>query len=101
MTWTNGGNSRTSTTTWKAIRRAALKRADNRCQQCGASNTPLYCDHITPTAEGGHDHLDNARILCHPCHTPKTRAETARGIARRTARRQLPQKPHPGTMGGG
>lgn len=97
MTWTRG-NSRTSTPAWRTIRRQALIRDGNQCTQCGADGrtTRLECDHIIPVAEGGTDTLDNARMLCLDCHAPKTRAETARGRARKSPRRTA--RPHPADL---
>lgn len=75
------GTSRTSTAQWKRIRSQARTRDGNRCVQCGADGrtTQLFCDHITPVAEGGTDTLSNAQMLCKSCHDPKTQAEAQRG----------------------
>ncbi|UQE75802.1 HNH endonuclease [Gordonia sp. PP30] len=95
--WVNG-NSRTSTPAWRKIRRQAIIRDGNACTRCGADGrqVQLFCDHIIPVAEGGTDTLDNATMLCGPCHQPKTRSEAARGRQRRAARRYRPTEQHPG-----
>ncbi|WP_407107846.1 HNH endonuclease [Rhodococcus aetherivorans] len=100
MPWHNGGQSRTSTTAWKALKRAVVARDGNRCSRCGApgTGTRLELDHIRPVAEGGRDTLDNAQLLCGPCHLPKSQAEARRGKARRAARRRLPEGRHPGYL---
>lgn len=70
-----------SSTIWKELRSAALKRDNWTCQNCGTKcygkNTPRpYVDHIKPrpyldkpTQE---DHISNLTTLCGPCHTRKT-----------------------------
>lgn len=100
MPWQRGGPSRTSTPQWRRLRREVVARDGNHCSRCGESGErrPLQLDHIVPVAEGGTDTLANARLLCTPCHTPKTQAESARAKARRAARRRLPPTPHPGLI---
>lgn len=95
MTWTSGGNSRTSSPAWRQLRRTAITTYGNHCNNCGADGrtTRLELDHIIPVAEGGQDTLDNAQLLCTVCHTPKTQAEAARGRARRSGRRQPRRHP--------
>lgn len=99
MAWTNG-SSRTSTPAWKALRKEARDAIPYECAWCmrdGKTNAePLVLDHIVPVAEGGQDELDNAQWICPGCHARKTSEETARGIARRKARRHLPVERHPG-----
>ena len=68
--------------------RAAIKRRDgHRCVLCDSTHH-LEVDHIIPVAFGGTDTADNLRTLCRDCHTAKTRAESAEGARRRTARRR-------------
>lgn len=71
-----------------------------RCQQCGATGTPLIQDHIINVAAGGPDTVNNLQWLCRPCHEPKSQRERKAGLERkqrhRNQRRRLPVKPHPG-----
>ncbi|UEA58574.1 HNH endonuclease [Gordonia otitidis] len=92
------GDPRTSTANWRRLRRAVIVRDGNRCAQCGADGRihRLDLDHIINVKRGGQDTLDNARLLCHACHKPKTQAEARAGIAARKARLRLPTEPHPG-----
>jgi len=92
--WTRG-NSRTSTPQWKRLRRTAIRVFGNECARCGAdgADVRLELDHIIPVAEGGTDTLDNAQLLCGPCHQPKTQAEAACGRARRSPLRKPPIHP--------
>ncbi|WP_422723079.1 HNH endonuclease [Gordonia malaquae] len=69
-----------------------------QCDACGQDDTPLELDHIHNHAEGGTDTIDNARWLCGPCHAIKTKAEAARGRARRAARGRRPAENHPGLL---
>lgn len=96
------GDPRTSSTSWRRLRRAVIIRDGNRCTQCGADGRQvrLDLDHRLNVARGGTDTLDNARLLCRPCHQPKTQAEARAGIAAKQARLTLPDEPHPGTPRG-
>lgn len=84
----------------KTTRLRILTRDQHTCQLCqGArcNNQHLEIDHRVPVAEGGSDDDTNLWTLGkHPCHTDKTRAEQARGRARRNPRR--PPEPHPGLI---
>lgn len=53
-----------------AVRKAAYERAQGRCEacQCVLDGQPWDCDHVTPDAFGGLPTLDNAAVLCVPCH---------------------------------
>lgn len=92
------GNPRTSTHGWRRLRQTVIQRDGNRCSQCGADghHHRLDLDHIVPVSQGGTDTLANVRLLCRPCHTPKTQAEARAGQAAKRARLQLPTELHPG-----
>ena len=83
-----------------AIRRRILNRDHHQCTTCGAPATTA--DHVLPVAEGGTHDEDNGQALCDPCHDAKTRAEQARGRARRTqqldGRLTRPAGKHPGEL---
>ncbi|MCA4996271.1 HNH endonuclease [Tsukamurella tyrosinosolvens] len=100
MAWPNGGDSRTSTPQWRRIRTQCIARDGNQCSRCGADGTytPLECDHIINVARGGTDTLDNATMLCGPCHATKTRDESVAGLRARAARGRHPSDKHPGLL---
>lgn len=82
-----------------ATRRAILDRDAWTCQLRyeGCTGRATIADHIVPHAEGGSDDPTNGQAVCPSCHDIKTRAEQARGRARRPQRRRPPQ-PHPGLI---
>ena len=52
------------------------------CQEQGRTTLATQRDHIIPLAEGGTDDDGNPLALCHACHEVKSKAESARGVAR-------------------
>ena len=48
---------------------------------CGTTDGPFEADHVVPLAAGGSNRMDNAQLLCVPCHKRKT-AKDARVIAK-------------------
>ncbi|MGE9696678.1 HNH endonuclease [Streptomyces sp. CH6] len=81
---------------WRTLKRLAGRDGDY-CYRCGgeqpsAEDDPdgeqrLQLDHITPVAEGGAvDDPENLGLICVPCHEAKSKAEAARGNARRRRR---------------
>jgi hypothetical protein len=69
-------------------RRLALKRATDAegylcCEQCGQRAPKVHVDHPLPVGEVGGEHYiqrmfqpsANLRVLCIPCHKPKTKRE--------------------------
>ena len=84
-----------STWSWPVLRLAVIRR-DRVCQMCATdfpgwnqSRTILHygyyneprctlvewweVDHIRPVIEGGTDHPNNLRLLCHKCHLTRRR----------------------------
>lgn len=76
---------------WETARRAALKRAEEKCQLCGINIWELLVamsktspwknkytshsyevDHIIPVVEGGDNEPENLRVLCIFCHKEET-----------------------------
>ena len=49
---------------------AAMRRAENRCEQCG-SIKDLSIHHIKPLSRGGTNHIDNLTVLCRRCNSRK------------------------------
>ena len=65
----------------KAVLRAALARADGRCEgllmdgsrcPCTLQIGRFHYDHIIPAALTEHASLENCQVLCRPCHAVKT-----------------------------
>jgi 5-methylcytosine-specific restriction endonuclease McrA len=54
-----------SSTDWRALRQAALKRDRFRCVMCGKA--AVVVDHIVSRRAGGGDDLGNLRCLCRAC----------------------------------
>jgi 5-methylcytosine-specific restriction protein A len=78
----------------QTTRRRIMARDGYRCYRCGAEAAEV--DHIVPVSEGGTNDPTNLAAICIPCHRAKTRAEAARGRARRATRRPTPR--HPGLI---
>lgn len=89
-----------------SVRRRILERDPVcRCAGCPDHEGPCgqpsrIADHVVPWAEGGPDTIENGQGLCPACHDHKTRAEIARGLARRPPMRRPPAR-HPGLTHGG
>ena len=64
-------------TQWRLVRYEALKRANGKCECCGAtaktSGEPLHVDHIKPKLLYHHLEfvLDNTQVLCADCNIGK------------------------------
>jgi 5-methylcytosine-specific restriction enzyme A len=65
----------------KAVQRAALVRAEGRCEgtlvdgercPCALQAGRFHYDHIVPTALTEDASLENCQVLCRPCHAAKT-----------------------------
>jgi len=52
---------------WKARRRWILKRANNKCEKCGAIGI-LHIHHKVYHEDFGHDKPEDLIALCPPCH---------------------------------
>jgi 5-methylcytosine-specific restriction protein A len=65
-------------------KRAAFQRANGHCEQCGIDLRckPLHFDHEIAADLGGEATLQNARVLCVPCHKEKTRTNDTPLIAK-------------------
>lgn len=52
---------------WLRLKVAALKRANNICEECGAKKR-LEMHHLKYPQDPDKDSLENVKILCHNCH---------------------------------
>ncbi|MEU9708005.1 HNH endonuclease signature motif containing protein [Streptomyces sp. NPDC047967] len=74
---TKSARNTTRSSEWeRKTRPRALVLACFACQACG-SRERLEVDHIVPVARGGSWTLDNAQVLCQPCHKAKTARDRA------------------------
>ncbi|WP_149552921.1 HNH endonuclease [Streptomyces marokkonensis] len=75
---------------WRSLKRQVSRRDNGCCYMCGREpheGETFELDHITPIAENGSAaDLDNLGLACKDCHAEKSKAESARGNARRRAR---------------
>ncbi len=100
--WAGRGDKATrygiSSGSWRALKAKVGRRDHGCCYLCGDAeddsddeDDTYVLDHITPVAEGGSvTDLDNLGLLCPPCDEVKSKAEAARGNARRLERRRRP-----------
>jgi hypothetical protein len=51
-----------------ALHRAVYRRANYRCEACGASEVKLEAHHRVPRERGGRDAVENLVALCVGCH---------------------------------
>lgn len=58
----------------KRIRYEILRRDNNTCRYCHATDSPLTIDHVTPTALGGTDDPGNLVAACRDCNSGKSSA---------------------------
>jgi hypothetical protein len=66
----------------KAVKVAVIKRAtvDGQvyCEECGSLTKGRFdIDHIRPDGLLGEPVIENAKLLCKPCHDEKTKADVA------------------------
>lgn len=59
-----------STTRWRKIRLAILRRDNNTCYYCGIP-TATTVDHLTPLEQGGDDNFNNLVSACSNCNYSK------------------------------
>lgn len=64
----------------KSVKVLAIKRATVNgvvlCELCGAIAKQFQIDHIIADSHGGEPTLENARLICLPCHAEKTKTDT-------------------------
>ena len=92
--WDNNTPKHVPTHTRKKI----LARDNHTCQHCGTTTPPLEVDHIDNTRSPNYNKETNLQTLCRPCHNKKTQQEAAIARKLKAQRKQLPTKPHPGTI---
>ena len=69
----------------KAVKVAAIKRATREgvtyCEGCGLPTKKWQVDHHNPDGLTGKPTLENAKVLCLPCHDVKTNKKDKPAIA--------------------
>jgi 5-methylcytosine-specific restriction endonuclease McrA len=53
------------------IREYLLEKFNRKCVYCGAKDTRLEIEHITPRSKGGSNRVSNLVIACHQCNEAK------------------------------
>lgn len=53
------------------VREYLLEKWGRRCAYCGAKDTPLQIEHITPRVRGGSDRIPNLTLACERCNQQK------------------------------
>jgi len=53
------------------VREYLLEKWGRKCAYCGATNTQLEIDHITPKSCGGSNRVSNLTLACHACNQRK------------------------------
>jgi hypothetical protein len=53
------------------VREYLLEKFNRQCAYCGAQNTPLEIEHITPKSRGGSNRVTNLTLACQPCNQRK------------------------------
>ncbi len=53
------------------IREYLLQKWNRQCAYCGAKDTPLQVEHISPRAHGGTNRVSNLCVACEPCNQAK------------------------------
>jgi hypothetical protein len=53
---------------WEERAKRIRARDGYECQRCGATNTELHVNHITPIREGGSHDESNLETICRSCH---------------------------------
>lgn len=68
----------------KSIKRQAHARAEGKCEGCGLrlKRGEGHVDHVIADGLGGEPTLENAQVLCRPCHDEKTRKRDMPAIAK-------------------
>ena len=85
----------------KAVKVQAIKRAtgadgNQYCEECHALAKRFQIDHVNPDGLTGEPTLENARLLCRPCHAEKTKqdvADIARAKRREALHLKVPETP--------
>ncbi len=53
------------------VREYLLEKWGRKCAYCGAEDTPLEIEHITPKSRGGSNRVSNLTLACTPCNQTK------------------------------
>ncbi|MFZ1235224.1 MAG: RNA-guided endonuclease IscB [Thiofilum sp.] len=61
------------------VREYLLEKWQRKCAYCGAKDTPLEIEHITPKSKDGSNRVSNLTLACHGCNQKKG-SQTAKGF---------------------
>lgn len=56
---------------WENLRSLVFIRDGHTCRYCGATDTPLHCDHVVPLSRGGSNEMSNLVAACQRCNLSK------------------------------
>ena len=74
------------------VREYLLEKWGRKCAYCGATDTPLEVEHLTPGSRGGSNRVSNLTLACHACNQRKdnqTAAEFGYPDVQRQAKQPL------------
>jgi 5-methylcytosine-specific restriction protein A len=84
----------------QSVKVAAIKRATRDglifCEECGCLAKRVEIDHVRADGLLGEPTLENAMVLCKPCHDEKSKSDTtAIAQAKRREAKHLNARPRP------
>ncbi len=59
------------------VREYLLEKWGRACTYCGATDTPLEIEHLTPKSRGGSNRVSNLALACHACNQAKNNKTAA------------------------
>ncbi|MFI0940908.1 HNH endonuclease [Streptomyces sp. NPDC021020] len=86
--WENSNRESRLPANWHKLRARVKRRDGGLCKSCGRPGTQV--DHII---RGDNHALENLQLLCEPCHTRKTQAESAEARRAQRPRREISGRP--------
>lgn len=59
------------------VKEYLLEKWGRNCVYCGATDTPLEVEHITPKSKGGSNRVSNLTLACRPCNQAKSNQDVS------------------------